>query len=242
MAHQIRNFYVVGGGCFATQYTQWLLRSVKLNWLTFEKIICVDKNPQCKVTKEIQDPRVQLECAEWYDFFPQLIINHYQDANAQQDHWIPSHMAPHILFHSFIKAIKLLEAIGSHQDIVSISFQEPFHTPVRLELASGDMAVSFAEWRCPMNCIEPTRCPAIQDARTWEMRDTMQAHLQKTSFDSFHYLQCQHLCHAVGTIPMMQIYQEFEKLLNKIKNQKIESFAIATISSCHGLISGAKIL
>ncbi len=234
---QVRNFYVVGGGCFGTQYTKWLLRSVGLGWLEFEKIYVIDKNSECKINKEVQDKRVQWVNQDWLEFFPKLVADHFDNQKYFNDQWVPSPLSPHLIYHAFVKALaQLLQVAIQHQ-----SFVEDPQAPTKFNLPNGDLAMSHAQWRCPVNCIEPARCPAKRDTRTWEMRQTMQALQQNTHYDSLHFVQCQHLCHAVGTIAVRQIFSEFKMLLDKVRQKQVKNFAVATVSSCHGILSAARV-
>ena len=46
-------------------------------------------------------------------------------------------------------------------------------TPYDVQAPDGTRYVSFADWLCPVHCIEPATCPMIRAPRTWEMGDAM---------------------------------------------------------------------
>lgn len=235
----VGTFHVVGGGCFGSQYGRWLLRAHQLGWLDFEKIHIVDHNPQCDWARLQGDHgKVQLVCADWVDYFVDLMAQ-AQDPAGTKDHWVPAPLSPHILFEGFIRAAgRLWPGLGSTQTQV----QEDMGTPVQIPLDNGSMAVSFAEWQCPVNCIEPKNCPAIHRERDWDMKDHLRARmLAKQDEISSHVLQCQHLLHGVGTIPLQEIFGEFNRFSERLKQMKTIKLRVATVSGCHGLIAQASL-
>lgn len=232
-------FHVVGGGCFGSQYSSWLLRAHKLGWLDFEKIRIVDHDPRCAWAKVKGDQeKVQLVCADWVDYFADLLGQAGDPARAL-DHWVPAPLSPHILFEGFIKAAGRL---WPELAWARTKFDEGAGTPVQIPLDNGSLAVSFAQWQCPVNCIEPKTCPAIHRNRDWDMKEQLETLFNKNPATlSSHVLQCQHLIHGVGTIPLQEIFKEFNSFCERLKKRKSLDLRVATVSGCHGLIAQASV-
>jgi len=237
---QVRFFHVVGGGCFGTQYVRWLLRARSLGWLRFEKIIAIDKDPNCQLNREgLVGKGVTCIQKNWIGYFSTYLTENYLNKEARQDHWVPSPLSPHILFLGFLQAARDLQ---QRDPFELVDFREKVPTPFRMPLKVGTLAVSFAEWKCPVNCIEPPNCPAIHQERTWDMKVALEKYFiasQKTG--SAHVLQCRHLIHGVGTIPLSVVFSEFQKLLEDLKKPETKKVQVATVSGCHGLIGEAQV-
>lgn len=233
---QVRNFHVVGGGCFGTQYVRWLLRARSLGMVEFEKVYAVDRDPQCRLTREVTlMPRVERVESDWEEYLSALLLKG-SDASLAEDHWVPSPLSPHLIFGAFCRAARTLHP---EMQCSAVGFSEELPPPVRVPLKNGDQAVSFAEWVCPVNCIEPPRCPAIQAPRTWDMKSCLGDSIERKEGRAVHVLQCRHFVHGVGTIPLGQIFGEFEKFILNLQTGKCRELLVATTSGCHGLISRA---
>lgn len=231
------NFHVVGGGCFGSQYARWLLRARDLGWLQFSRLKIIDRDPQCRWARENEAAAgVELVVSDWVEYFRDLISTN-EVSSKSNDHWVPAPLSPHILFEGFCRAAE--RRYGSLR-INSEKFKNQVGTPVQIPLESGAMAVSFAEWTCPVNCIEPSTCPAIHSPRYWDMKKYLGKYFsgQSDSF-SWHVLQCRHLIHGVGTIPMEDIREEYQKFLKTLDSRGNLELVVATVSGCHGLIAQA---
>lgn len=232
---KIGNFHIVGGGCFGSQYARWLLRARQRGMVDFKGIIAVDHHTDCKLLSEgPKHASLRVEIADWVDYATQLLLHKQEGFEA--DHWVPSPLSPHLLFLAMLRAA---ESLHPEKRFVAIPFQEKVPLPVSFALPVGTMAVSYAEWTCPVNCIEPATCPAIEAPRTWDMKPALTAHFADREV-SAHILQCQHLVHGVGTIPWREIGTAFQKLLSDLEKGQ-ETLAIATVSRCHGIIGAASV-
>jgi hypothetical protein len=225
--------HVVGGGCFGSQYVRWLLRAREKGMARFAKIVAIDRDPDCRLLREgPHDPVLEIARADWVDYFSELLLR----GGGQEDQWVPAPLSPHILFLGFLKAARKARKFREGE------FREAVPPPVQVPLTDGNLAVSFAEWQCPVNCIEPPNCPAIHAPRTWDMKSALREHFHsQESWRSVHVLQCRHWVHGVGTIPMRDIFEEFRKMLKKLDRPETREVVVATTSGCHGLISRATV-
>lgn len=228
-------FHVVGGGCFGSQYVRWLLKSKARGKIEFDGIRAIDRDPHCQLARKgPKDSSLEIVAADWIEYAAELLQR--PAAETAVDHWVPSPLSPHILFLAMLKAARV-----QGYRLIPAPFRENPPTPVRFELPNGNLAISFAEWTCPVNCIEPDICPATKGPRDWDMKPALAQHFQGRGEEiSSQVLQCQHLVHGVGTIPWREIAEAYGKLLEDLK-RGLQRVAVATVSSCHGLIGMAEI-
>lgn len=232
---KIATFHVVGGGCFGSQYVRWLLKARAQGSVEFDRIRAIDRDSHCKlVRKGPADPDLEVVAADWIDYAAELLRRPAGETAA--DHWVPSPLSPHILFLAMLRAAR-----AEGYRLIPAPFREHPPTPVRFELPNGNLAISFAEWTCPVNCIEPEICPATKGPRDWDMKPALARHFGGREEElSAQVLQCQHLVHGVGTIPFGEIAAGYARLLADLK-RGLSRVAVATVSSCHGIIGLAEL-
>ncbi len=230
------NFIVVGGGCYGTYYCRQLLRGAEK--LGLEQLVVVDHDPNCQVRRELVDDRILHITQDWRVFlqtyFAEQLQRHEQGLPII-DHYVPPCIAPHILFETFEWELT------RHHPTLKISHPPvsgKIGTPVDMALADGNRALSFAEWICPHSCIEPRLCPVTRGPKDWDMREHLVKFFaeQQLPVDSYHLFSCRHLAMGVGTIPWREIVVEFVLLREAITKNHEHRAALATISSCHGLV------
>ena len=66
----------------------------------------------------------------------------------------------------------------------------------------GTRYVSFADWLCPVHCIEPAVCPVIRGPRTWEMGEALGQLTDRLAAarptEGPVLFECRHRVHGVG--------------------------------------------
>lgn len=238
---KVRHFHVVGGGCFGSQYVRWLLRARARGMLSFQKIFAVDRDPDCLLKREgPQDGDLEMVTVDWVDYLEGLLLAGHSPVDDIEDHWVPSPLSPHLMMLAFQRAaVRRIPGLSFEAE----EFRAEVPTPVRIPLPAGTLAVSFAEWQCPVNCIEPGTCPAIHAERTWDMLPSLEEYFAKhAETGSAHVLQCRHFVHGVGTIPLSEVRAAFFKLLLDLESAAAPRITVATVSRCHGLIGAARVL
>ena len=218
-------FFIAGGGCYGSYYVRQLDRARSRGKLKVDEIIVVDRNPHCAVAEKLSEVAgARLEVCDWLDFGAELFKHRSQ---WRDDMWVPTPLGPHIIFH-WIKA---------HGRPIAFEGELP-HLPYAQILPSGSVVLSHAPGTCPVNCVEPKLCPLTKDIRDWEMKDTVRDLVDKTKgqtrIDDVGVFVCQHYEHGVGTIALNQIFGEWERLRSQFQTGK--RIAIATVSSCHGIV------
>jgi len=232
---------IIGGGCFGTFYARQLLRAREEGKCGFSRLLVIDKNKNCRAFREIRDSGVTFVSMDWEDYLHQYASESFHEGSlaVQEDVYIPSHWAPHLLRDMFLHRIQDDPGIPAVR-VRKIEMENKIGTPYEVVLKNGDHAVSFATWECPPHCIEPIKCPHTKKERDWEMGDFLKDFFRGREENWFSFF-CRHLANGVAGIPMKDIYAEYLRLKDVVKENKNCRLAIMTHSSCHGLVSLAEI-
>ena len=101
--------------------------------------------------------------------------------------------------------------------------------------------VSFAEWICPVNCIEPARCPVTRGERSWSMPPAVKAAAEEARRNGrnlagpviFH---CQHRAYGVGMFDTNDVVAGDALVRDAAESGEVEVL-VGTVSHCHGALS-----
>jgi len=230
---------VIGGGCYGSWYTQQLLRARAAGALSVVEIVVVDRHPGCQVIKArdagaFEQAPVTVVTNTWSDYLTQWLE---RDAAGLAGHaMVPSPLMPHLLLDW------LVARASARWPNRSVSV-EPLRTAPRVpwERAAPDGRhyVSFAEWMCPINCIEPVLCPATGGPRSWSMPVALRAYVHAHQATQGLYgpviFHCMHRTHGVGMIDAQAI---------AVADAQIAAWGadtptrvlIGTVSHCHGAL------
>lgn len=235
------NIYILGGGCFGTQYARWLLTARERGKINFRELIVVDKDEDCKVKVEVKvkEPNIRLEISNWTDF----LVDYIENAEADTRNLIvPSHAAPHLLGKAFVALISSLrprasEASREGSSLLMIDIPAPIGTPFEKSLEKGVIAVSMATWNCPANCPEPGKCPHIHAPRDWDLEVSLRNWAEKVKLDEFYVFPARHFAYAVSAIPAQAVIEAWRSMQNRLQKKGEYMIGIATSSACHGIVS-----
>jgi hypothetical protein len=105
----------------------------------------------------------------------------------------------------------------------------------------GTHYVSFAEWMCPVNCIEPRICPHTRGERTWSLpialRDYVASENERGNAMAgpviFH---CTHRAYGVGMIDTADVV-EADRLVSRGGASGPVNILVGTVSHCHGALN-----
>ena len=115
----------------------------------------------------------------------------------------------------------------------------PATPPMPWERAAPDGRhyVSFATWMCPVNCIEPERCPETRDTRWWSMPPALESFVagQQGVLDGSFIFHCTHRRFGVGMIDAQRIAAADEALAAAVDDAP-KRFLVGTVSHCHGAL------
>lgn len=230
---------VIGGGCYGSWYTQQLLRAQKSNALTVNEIVVVDRNPACQVIRardagDFRDTNIAVETTTWADY---LTTWFSVDAAALRGHaLVPSPLMPHLL-------LDWLVARAKRRWPDRITTVTPLKNAPRIpwERAAPDGRhyVSFAEWLCPVNCIEPALCPSTGGPRSWSMPPALRAYVSAQpvahGMNGPVIFHCVHRTHGVGMIDAAPVAFADVQIAEWGTNANVDVL-VGTVSHCHGAL------
>lgn len=243
---------VVGGGCYGRYYVRQLERARDAGAVEWERLLVVDRDPGCAVARQISpsqgppqaSPATELICLEWELFFHQ-----YLGAAAQPDAGgvsrsgrphavVPSPLMPHLMARWLVsrararwpgRAMRLAPLEGA----LDVPWQRPGD--------DGTHYASFATWECPINCIEPARCPHTRGARAWSLPPTITAfvetaRLRGRRIDGPALFHCVHRAYGVGMFDVESVLMA-DRLVATAAQGRAAEILIGTVSHCHGALT-----
>ena len=234
---------VVGGGCYGSYYVRQLARAQAAGALSWDRLIVVDRDPDCRIARE-HVAGTELVTASWASWFTRFLDEASRSANhGVGDAIVPSPLMPHLLFDW------LVERAGARWPDRRVTVKPVGALPnVPWQRPSVDETthyISFAEWMCPINCIEPALCPATRGPRTWTMPaavaefvagDRARGHNVGGPF-VFH---CTHRAYGVGMIDVDAVVAADRAIAAGAAHGPV-GFIIGTVSHCHGALGRLEI-
>ena len=252
VAKRFGTVVVIGGGCYGAYYVRQLRRARSAGAAQWDRVIVVDRDPHCRVAGEVGVPSargpaagedIALVCAEW-DAFLDRWLGDVADApdtgartNENLDAIVPSPLMPHLLFDWVLARAK---SRWPDRVVHRVPLQATPAVPWHRASPGGTHYVSFAEWMCPVNCIEPRRCPETRDTRHWSMPATVRAHVEerRAAGDAlvgplvFH---CTHRVYGVGMIDVRDVLAADREIV-AAGTRGAARVLIGTMSHCHGAL------
>jgi hypothetical protein len=223
---------VVGGGCYGGYYVRQLRRAREREALTYERLIVVDHDEDCAVARE-HPADLELAVSDWSEFFAVFLGGAARDVDAI----VPSPLMPHLLFEWLERRAR--ERWPSRR--VSIEMPGALSgVPWQKEGGESTRYVSFAEWMCPVNCIEPRICPHTRDVRSWSLPPTVTAHVAAArangeQLDGPAIFHCTHRAYGVGMIDVRDVLAS-EQMLVLCAERGAGRLLVGTVSHCHGAL------
>jgi hypothetical protein len=240
-----RRFLVVGGGCFGAAYARSLLRARARRRLPGDEVWVIDRDPGCAAAALAPAAGLRLVTAAWEEFFAGYLRGWARAGGPrEEDFLVPSPRAPQ-LFVGW-----LTQALGDEVRLAEIAPPLLPETPLaRLSWprpAGPRLALSFAEWPCPVRCIEPAVCPATRQPRTWEITQALRAYAQRLRAAGIAPLagpylgRVTHLVEGVGGFPLMDWARTARALRAEWARRSPPAplcALVGTVSGCHGAVS-----
>lgn len=247
---------VVGGGCYGSYYVRQLTRAHTAGAATWSELVVVDRDPACLAAllpDADRPPGFRVEVAEWSGYFeryladtadgagaPLSLAGHApgaRDSEQRLDVIVPSPLMPHLM------ADWLLSRARRRWPTRRVDVAPLDRAPVvPWERAGEDGThyVSFADWMCPINCIEPARCPHTKGERTWSMPTALALYAEderaagRDIAETFVF-HCTHRTHGVGMIDVRDVVAA-DLTIAAWPAGRDAVFLIGTASHCHGAI------
>lgn len=232
---------VVGGGCYGSYYVRQLLRAERAGALAWRELVVVDRDAGCPVAQLPPAERpsaLRVACAEWRDWFARFLAD---AAAAPEEHaadaLVPSPLMPHLM------ADWLLERARERwpdRAVRAAPLAAPPRVPWQRAGDDGTHYVSFAEWMCPINCVEPARCPHTRGERSWSLPPTIASYVAEERdagrpLGGPFVFHCLHRAFGVGMIDVGAVIQA-DRAIAEGAAQGAAEFLVGTASHCHGAL------
>jgi hypothetical protein len=238
MSGTYASIIIVGGGCYGSYYLRQLQRARDAGALSFGRIIVVDRNARCQVgSTPRQEPDVEIVERDWESFFDEYLGAASETATPTADAIVPSPLMPHLMFDWLMRRAR---ARWPHRPVERRALPRAPHIPWQRAVPSGTHVVSFAEWVCPVNCVEPSMCPAVKGPRTWSMPSAVRAYVQAEERGAvplagpviFH---CEHRAYGVGMFDTQAVL-DGDALVARAAANDAADVLVGTVSHCHGAL------
>lgn len=178
--------------------------------------------------------------SDWESFFRQLFADAIDaPESASVDAVVPSPLMPNLLADWIMSRVALhrprarttRSQVGAAPD-----------TPWKRESTDGEsLYVSFATWMCPINCIEPPRCPETRGPRDWTMPAAVLAAVKKSaddgrSYDVVSIFRTTHRLFGVGMFDVSDAI-EADRSIRAVAAKPELTMLVASVSHCHGALA-----
>jgi hypothetical protein len=227
---------VIGGGCYGSWYTQQLTRAMRRGALTVADIVVVDRDRACRVGQALAADAyagmpVRLDTREWAAYLVDWLAS---GPEALEGHaMVPSPLMPHLCLDWLVARARARWP----SRLIRVE-PLPVTPPTPWERAAPDARhyVSFATWTCPVNCIEPAKCPATRDVRDWSMPVTIgRLARDEPSLSGAAIFHCEHRTYGVGMIDAAAIAGADRQVSAWAAHGPCRVL-VGTVSHCHGAL------
>ena len=230
---------IVGGGCYGSYYLRQLHRARRASAIAWQRLVVVDRNPDCQVARGLRDggdDPVEIVAADWDDYFDGALAAAVRQADRVRDAVVPSPLMPHLALSWLERRAGARFGAGAVRRLpLTVAPQTPWQRAGN----DGTHYASYATWTCPINCIEPVRCPATRGHRAWSMPDAMRQYVAALPDGErllgplvFH---CSHRAYGVGMIDVRDLLSADAFIAENSATGRAE-FLVATVSHCHGAL------
>ena len=229
---------IVGGGCYGSFYADQLLRARARGAAGWRRLLVVDRDSGCRAQAAIAGAEgAELVVEEWGAFFDRFLASAAPDPGAP-DAIVPSPLMPHLMYEWLLRRAR---ARWPGREVGTRPVTMGAGTPYDVLAPDGTRYVSFADWLCPVHCIEPATCPIIRAPRTWEMGDAMADLTRRLA--TVHptagpvLFTCRHRVYGVGMFDVSTV-QAGDALVTRTGAAGTPvDVLVGTVSACHGAAS-----
>jgi hypothetical protein len=234
---------IVGGGCYGSWYAGQLARAAERGALVAREVVVVDRNPQCTVANRMRDGQyssiaLRLETTTWDAYLASWLA--MGSSALANDALVPSPLMPQVLLDWLIARAR---SRWPDREVGVRPLQRAPDMPWERAAPDGRHYVSFATWTCPVNCIEPARCPATRGARDWSMPPSLiryveadaEANASGTPMRGPVIFHCVHRTYGVGMIDAAAIAAADESIAEWGASGPM-AVLVGTVSHCHGAL------
>jgi hypothetical protein len=229
---------IVGGGCYGSFYAGQLLRARERGTAAWRRLLVVDRNPDCRFAGELASAEgAELVVEEWGGFFDRYLAGAAPDSSLP-DAIVPSPLMPHLMYEWLLRRAR---ARWPGRVVEPRPVPVGPGTPYDAQAPDGTRYVSFADWLCPIHCIEPAICPVIRAPRSWEMGDAMKGLVQRLG--ALHptagpvLFTCRHRVYGVGMFDVATVLEGDRVVAKAGQRGSPTDVLVGTVSACHGAVS-----
>jgi len=246
---------VVGGGCYGRYYVRQLRRAAHAGAVSWQRISVIDRDQDCAIMRAGESPSdvvsadgVRTVICEWREFFREYLGWAAENpSEVAADAIVPSPLMPHLMFEWIYERARKR---WPQRSVMSAPLEAPPGTPWQRATPGGPHYVSFAEWMCPINCIEPRTCPHTRAARSWSLPDTARDYVEREKERGrplvgpviFH---CTHRAYGVGMFDTLEVLEGDAMVRSAAADSGVD-LLVGTMSHCHGafqrLVIGAPVI
>jgi hypothetical protein len=229
---------VVGGGCYGGYYVRQLQRAVDAGALVAGAIAVVDKDPSCPVAQTLPEAgdasvTIELVTADWRDYFEDYLSRAAESPDRfAHDAIVPSPLMPHLMAEWLVGRAKHR---GPRRAVRTASIDTPLAVRWQRDGADRTHYESFADWMCPINCIEPRTCPVTRDLRDWSLPPTIDAFARDYGMRSA-VMHCRHRAYGVGMFDTSEVIAA-DAAVRAAGDDGTAEIIIGTASHCHGALT-----
>jgi len=235
---ELRDVVIVGGGCYGTFYAGQLARARERGKAAYSRLLIVDRDPSCRFARECAVvPDSELVIEDWNAFFDRYLSN-VGPSGPAPDAIVPSPLMPHLMYHWLMRRASTR---WPRRLIESRPVPIGPGTPYDVLAPDGTRYVSYADWLCPIHCIEPATCPITRAPRTWEMAEALERMVSR--LDAAHptvgpvLLVCRHRVFGVGMFDVSEVLAGDAQVAEAGAARHSVDVLVGTVSACHGAAS-----
>ena len=211
---------VFGTGCFAHHHAAGLLKGRERGRTAFERMLLVSRTGRGPARALEGVAGVEFVACEWRDFLRRYFAEGLHDPS---DHFVPTPYAPHLFFDW------ILDDLSRGFAVARVPLADRFGLPYEHHAPEGHAYYSFADWKCPITCIEPELCPAIRGARDWDMERFFHANRAERGWAGVEILKSVHHAWGISTFPARRVLEARDRIAAGPGGR----FLVATASCCH---------
>jgi hypothetical protein len=222
---------IVGGGCYGSFYLRQLFRARAAGALSWDRVVVVDRNPECTASRNLGD--VTLAVSDWSSYFRRYLDGAAEGGARDADAIVPSPLMPHLMYEWVRDRAK---DRWPDREITTRPLPSAPPTPWERSAPDGVHYVSFATWMCPINCIEPATCPHTKGPRDWTMPATIREYAAKEGLAGPALFHVTHRAYGVGMLNVADVVAA-DRLVQDAARDAAARVLIGTVSHCHGALA-----
>lgn len=232
---RLRDVAIVGGGCYGSFYAGQLEAARRKGKVEYRRLLVVDRNPGCRAATGAEPGR-ELVVDEWSAFFDRWLgAGCPSEAGEPPDAIVPSPLMPHLMYDWLLRRAR---ARWPGREVERRPLPVGPGTPYDKAGPDGTRYLSFADWLCPVHCIEPLMCPVIRGPRTWEMADALGRLTSRLATrgptEGPVLFECRHRVHGVGMFDVSAVLEGDALVARAGAAHPSVDVVVGTVSACHG--------